>query len=237
MDRRELKDFRQIRVREAWDETPALRGIRLESDAAFEARHRHPGQVVRVRAPGASPGIFALANAPSKGRQAELLLRRGQPIADAIVAAAEPGAFLETSHPEGPGFSIEAAKGRDVLLLATGSGITSIRALMQHLIEQRAEFGRIRLLYGHRLANDFAYQREHAAWEQAAIEVLLYVSRAGSDWSGRRGHIQDALRDTAWAGHLHDTVAYLSGRPEMISSAKEQLSAHGVPPGQIHLNF
>jgi NAD(P)H-flavin reductase len=237
MDRSEPKDFQRMRVREAWDETPALRGVRLESDAAFEERHHHPGQVIRVRAPGAPTGIFALANAPSKKHEAELLLRRGHSTADAIVAAAVPGGWLETTHPEGPGFSIEAAKGRDVLLLATGSGITSIRAVMQHLIDQREQFGRIRLLYGHRLANDFAYQREHAAWEQAKIEVLLYVSRAGSDWSGRRGHIQDALRDRAWAGHLHDTVAYLSGRPEMIASAKEQLAAHGVPPGQIHLNF
>jgi sulfhydrogenase subunit gamma (sulfur reductase) len=237
MDRHKSREFRRIRVREAWDETPALRGLRLEPDAAFEELHLHPGQVVHLRAPGARPGIFALANAPAKGRDAELLLRRGYSIADAIVTAATPGAWLETSEPEGPGFSIDAAKGRDVLLLATGSGITSIRALLQHLIDQRDQFGRIRLLYGHRLENDFAYQREHASWEQAKIEVVLYCSRASDAWSGRRGHIQDALRDPKWTGPLKDTVAYLSGQPAMIASAKEQLSAQGVPPGQIHLNF
>src|SRR5690349_12576652 len=140
MSHAEAKDFRRIRVRAAWDETPALRGLRLESDAAFEEHHLLPGQVVRVRASGAAPGIFALANAPSKGREAELLLRRGHPVADAIVAAGTPGAWLEVSHPEGPGFSVKAAEGRDVLLFATGSGITSIRALLQHLIDRRPQF-------------------------------------------------------------------------------------------------
>src|SRR5580704_18089855 len=137
MDHSRSRDFRPIQVREAWDETPALRGVRLESDAAFGELHRHPGQLVQVQAPGSRPGLFALANGPGSGRATELLVRRGTAIADAIVSAASPGAWLEPTEPHGPGFSVDHAMGRDVLLFATGSGITPIRALIQHLVERR----------------------------------------------------------------------------------------------------
>jgi sulfhydrogenase subunit gamma (sulfur reductase) len=235
MDRSGAKDFRPIRVREAWDETPSLRGLRLDSDAAFLELHRHPGQLVQVQAPGSRPGLFALANGPGSGRTAELLVRRGSAIADAIVAAARPGEWLETTHPHGPGFSIDHATGRDVLMFATGSGITPIRALIQHLVERREEIGRVTLLYGQRSEADFAYRREHADWERAKIQVVLYCSRAGADWTGRQGHIQQGLED--FKAPLTDTVAYLAGLPAMIASTSDQLAARGLPPAQIHLNF
>jgi CDP-4-dehydro-6-deoxyglucose reductase len=121
------------------------------------------------------------------------------------------------------------------LLFATGSGITPIRALIQHLVERREEIGRVTLLYGQRAEADFAYRREHADWERANIQVVLYCSRAGADWRGRQGHIQQALED--FKAPLTDTVAYLAGLPAMIASTKEQLAARGIPPGQLHLNF
>jgi len=237
MDRSATRSFQPIRVQEAWDETPGLCGVRLDSDAAFLERHRHPGQLVQILAPGSKPALLALANGPGPGRTTELLIRRGSEVGDALIAAATPGAWLETTHPHGPGFSVDRARGRDVLLFATGSGITPIRALIQHLVERREEIGRVRLLYGDRLESDFAYLREHAEWERANIEVVLYCSRGTAGWGGRRGHIQEALRDREWAGPLGDTVAYLSGLPAMISSAKEQLAAHGLHPTQIHLNY
>jgi NAD(P)H-flavin reductase len=237
VDRKKSQHFRPLRVLEVWDETPGLRGVRLETDPAFLELHQHPGQLIQVQAPGKKPGLYALANGPGSGRTTELLIRRGSSAGDAIVAAARPGAFLEASEPHGPGFSMEDALGRDVLLMATGAGITPIRALIQHLVERRGEIARVRLLYGQRLETDFAYRQEHAGWERANIRVLLYSSRPSLDWRGRHGHVQDALREPNFAGPLNNTVVYLSGHPTMIESARDQLSLRGIPPSQIHLNF
>jgi sulfhydrogenase subunit gamma (sulfur reductase) len=230
-------DFRPIRVQEAWDETPTLRGIRFESDQTFAELHRHPGQVVRVRTADAQAAYFALATGPAPERAAELLVRRGNAISDAIVAAARPGAWLETTHPEGPGFPIQEARGRNVLLFATGSGITPIRALIQHLIERRAEVGRVRLFYGQRFETDFAYRGDHAEWERAGVQVSLCCSRPSAEWRGLHGHVQDTLRDSDPSGTLAGTVTFLSGLPEMIADVGQLLLARGLPPGRLHLNY
>src|SRR6478609_1029594 len=125
--------YHPVRVTDAWDETDGLRGVRLDF-GALGAAHTRPGQVIKLQAPGHRESYFALANAPRGDGTAELLLKRGSPLADAVIAATHGGGTLQATAPFGTGFPVEQAEGRDVLLFANGSGITSIRSLLQWLL-------------------------------------------------------------------------------------------------------
>jgi NAD(P)H-flavin reductase len=226
-----------VPVLDAWDETAAFRGIRLALPPALARAHRRPGQVVKART-GAGEAFFALASAPDPGATAELLVKRGGAVADALVAAAVPGRSVPLTRPFGAGFPVEEAEGRDVLLFAAGSAIGPIRALLQHLMAHRNRFGRVTLFYGQRRGAEFAYRAEHLDWERRGIRVVLCPSAEDDAWRGVRGWVQDVARSLAFGGvPPGEAVAFVSGMTAMVDDVRLTLAAAGVPPGRVHANF
>lgn len=229
--------FHRVAVVDAWDETGELRGVRLDL-GALAGEHTRPGQVLKVRAADGREGFFALANAPRGDGRAELLVKRGTPLSDTIVAAAQPASALTATAPFGDGFPVEQARGRDVLLFAAGSGITPVRALLQFLFDHRAEYGRIALYYGQRSDRDFAYVREHADWVRAGVHLVLCASQPSPSWTGARGYVQTVAHELK----LHEiatdrAVAFLCGMPSMIDDVGALLDRYGLPAERAFLNF
>src|SRR6185295_11825586 len=134
------------RIARTWDETPWLRGLALEAPPELVADHRLPGQYVKLEHE-AGKGYFALANAPGDGL--ELLVKRGAPLADALIAL-PPGEAVSISGPTGQGYPIHDHSGHDVLLFAAGSGIAPLRGVIRHILPRRNDFGAVHLYYGQR---------------------------------------------------------------------------------------
>ena len=226
--------FARVEVADAWDETDGLRGLRLEL-GALEPRHTRPGQVVKLRA-GEREAYFALANAPRADGAAELLLKRGTPVADAL-AAVRPGETVEATAPFGDGFPVDAAHGRDVLLFAAGSGISPMRALLQWLSAQRRH-GKLALFYGQRSDRDFAYVREHDSWRRDGVHLVLCASQPSPTWTGARGYVQtvaDELR--LHQVSVDNAVAFLCGMRPMVDEVRRLLQQYGLPAERTFLNF
>jgi NAD(P)H-flavin reductase len=230
-------EYAPAEVREAWDETAAFRGIRVGLPPALAHAHQRPGQVVKARSP-VGEAFFALANAPDPGGSAELLVKRGGKVADALVAAGVPGGRLQLTHPFGEGFPVEEAEGRDVLLFAAGSAIGPIRALLQHLAQHRNRFGRVTLFYGQRHGAEFAYRPEHLDWERRGIRVVLCPSAEDDAWQGVRGRVQEVARSLAFGGVTPgDAVAFVAGMTAMVEDVRRTLADAGIAPERVHANF
>lgn len=230
-------EYHRLRVADAWDETDTLRSLRLDLGEHARA-HTRPGQVIKLHAPGHKEGYFALANAPRGDGTAELLLKRGSALTDAVIAAAQPHALVDATAPFGGGFSVEEARGRDVLLFAAGSGITPVRSLLQYLLDHRGEQGRVALYYGQRSDRDFAYVREHAEWQRAGVHLVLCASQPSPSWTGARGYVQTVARELK----LHEistdnAVAFLCGMKSMIDAVRVELVHFGLPAERTFLNF
>jgi NAD(P)H-flavin reductase len=225
------------RVVEAWDETTTLRAVRLALPADAARVHQRVGQVVKLHA-GSGDAYFAVASAPGPAGVIDLLLKHGGKVADAAIAAAIPGARLQLSPPFGKGFPVEQAHGRDVLLFATGSGIAPIRALVQHVLLHRDDFQRVTLFYGQRHGADFAYRREHLAWERGGVRVVLCPSQADEAWPGVRGRVQEVASSLAFGGAAPESaVAFVCGMTAMVDDVRATLTHAGIAPERIHLNF
>ncbi len=213
---------------DAWDETASLRGVAIDLGTGA-AHHRTPGQVVKLRVGGAE-GYFALSTAPTE--PAELLVARGSALGDAVIAAAQPGARLGATEPFGPGFPLEEAHGRDLLVLATGSGIAPIRAVLRHVRRNRDAFGRVAGYYGAKTPGDHAYAREVEA------ELTLVCSRAPAAFVGARGYVQDVAVQRQLGGLRPEaTVAFLCGARAMVADARAKLATRGLPADRTFLNF
>jgi NAD(P)H-flavin reductase len=227
--------FVNLPVVEARDETHTLRALTLDG-AAVAALHLTPGQVVKVKN-AAGEGYFALANAPGTGRL-DLLVRRGGAVGDELIAGAKPGGEVQATAPFGRGFPVAEGRDRDVLLFAAGSGISPMRALVQHITAARDGFGRVVLFYGERADHDFAYAAEREHWTARGVQVVLCASRPSAEWAGPKGYVQDVAKKLEFAAvDAGGAVAYLCGMKGMVSSVRDTLASHGLPVERTYLNY
>lgn len=195
--------------------------------------HRHAGQYVKLRLPGLGEGYFAIASAPGPREHFELLIKAGSPLADGLCALS-PGQSVEVSQPSGKGFPLDKALGKNVLLFATGSGISAIRSAIEAIGERRGDFGHVTLFFGVRTPAAFAYQEELSRWEKLGIKVLRTVSQPGaSGWQGLTGYVQAHLDQV----EVQNAVALVVGQKAMVQGVTEALQARGLAAGEIFLNF
>jgi sulfhydrogenase subunit gamma (sulfur reductase) len=228
-----MSDWYVARVSHARAEAEGLTHLELDvSGTPLGAAYRNAGQYVKVRVDGAGESAFALASAPGERGRFELLVKPGPAVATAL-AALPPGAPVELSLPVGKGFPLEAARGKNVLLLATGSGISPIRAALQLIRAERAAYREVTLYFGARSPRAFAYGGELASWENDRVKVYRVVSQPGdSGWTGLTGHIQSHL-----GPQPPDTLAFVCGQKAMVAAVTEVLARNGVPKEQVFLNF
>lgn len=231
-------EFISVPVSNAWDESPRLRALVLDlGGTGLAARFTEPGQYVKVRLPGTGKDAFmAIASAPG-GEAVELLVQKtdGTAVADAI-ATVPAGGRLEITAPAGTGFPVRGERGRDVLLLAGGSGISAIRSALEYVAAHRDEYGRTVLVFGARRADDLAYQKLFEGWRKARVEVEPTLSRPDDgSWTGRTGYVTAVFRDLALDAAR--TSAFVAGSREFLLASTTALTALGIAPDRIFKNF
>ncbi|MEZ4310866.1 MAG: hypothetical protein R3F14_22720 [Polyangiaceae bacterium] len=217
--------------------TPAAEGlihVSLDVPPEVVASHTTPGQYVKVSVEGAGEGFFAVASRPdaASGR-VDLLLKLGGAVTDAI-SKLPAGAVVRTTNVQGKGFPIDRAPGRDVVLVATGSGISPVRSVIETILLRRADYGLVSLYFGARTPASFAYQADFEVWRAASIEVFPVVSRPqDTGWNGLTGYVQTHLGGL----HLSTALAFLCGQKAMVEAVRAALSERGMPAENVFLNF
>ncbi|MBX7096387.1 MAG: NAD-binding oxidoreductase [Myxococcaceae bacterium] len=187
-----------------------------------------PGQYTQLKVSGAM-GYFAIASAPGLP-ELEFLVKRGSTVGEAL-ARCQVGDMVEVGPIAGKGFPLEHARGRDLLLVATGTGSAPMHSVLEVLRARREEVNAVTFLHGVRTPADAEWMAERD-WRAARIDWRIVVSRPPPFWTGRVGRVQDHL-----AGIGHDlTTAFLCGQKMMVAEATGALVAQGVPATRVFLN-
>jgi sulfhydrogenase subunit gamma (sulfur reductase) len=204
------------------------------SAGALAGTHQRPGQYVHLRLPGHDQGLFAIASPPGASGTWDLLVKAGSALPNALIHLPL-GTLVEVSKPTGRGFPLDQAQGNDLLLFATGSGISPIRSVIESIRHDRSTYGKVTLYFGARTPGAFAYVKDFETWERAGIRVVPTVSQPGvSGWQGLTGYVQAHLADDPL---VPGTIAFVCGQREMVEGVVQALKARGLAPGAIHQNF
>lgn len=198
-----------------------------------------PGQHVDVRLT-AEDGYqaqrsYSIASAPD-GDQIELTIERlddGE-VSPYLVDELRPGDKLELRGPIGGHFIWDVASGGPLLLVAGGSGVVPIMAMIRH----RAAIGSdipTRLLYSSRSAEQIIYRDELARLaEQATLDVVHTLTRSQPpEWGGYRRRIDKAMLDqVAWPPGC-DPRTYICGSTPLVESVASTLVTLDHDPAQV----
>src|SRR5207248_10122403 len=106
---------------------------------------------------------------------------------DALVHQ-KPGTGIGIRGPFGTGWPMQAARGKDVIIVAGGIGLAPLRPAIYEVLRNRDRYGRLILLYGVRSTRELLYRKELAAWaRQPDTQVLVTVDYGGLGWHGNVG--------------------------------------------------
>lgn len=194
-----------------------------------------PGQYVHLGIPGTDEvRSYSFSNSPAETGALEFfvkLLPAGA-MSDYLRERAAPGDEMTVTGPFGHFYLRTPA--RPILMVAGGTGLAPMLAMLDHLAAADPAAQPVHLLYGANRAGElFGGARLDAV---SAAGVGLTVERAvvdaGSDWTGAVGHVTDLLRPELVAGGECDV--YLCGPPAMIEVAEGWLAGQGVDRRRIH---
>jgi ferredoxin-NADP reductase len=230
-------NWRLADVAETIVETPRTKTLIL-SVPGWEG-HR-PGQHLDVRLT-AEDGYqaqrsYSIGSAPN-GERVEITVERlddGE-VSPYLTDELRAGDKLEIRGPIGGYFTWEPANGGPLLLIAGGSGVVPLMAMLRH----RALTGShvpTRLLYSSRSFIDIIYRDEltQRSAADSSLEVIHTITRVHPpDWTGYRRRIDDAmLADVAWPPADRPLV-YVCGPTRLVESVASTLVTLGHDPARV----
>ena len=228
----------KMRVAASRDEAPEVRTLRLEfpdeaARAAFFVKYR-VGMFGLYGLPGAGESTFCVASPPTRTEYIECTFRRVGRVTSAL-ADREIGQPITFRGPYGNAFPIESWKGRNILFVAGGIALPPLRSVIWNILDRRAEFGDVTIVYGARTVADLVYKDELADWgARQDVRLVTTVDPGGEtpDWKGKIGFVPTVLKEVAPSPA--SAVALVCGPPIMIKFSLPVLKGLGFPPGDTY---
>jgi ferredoxin-NADP reductase len=144
------------------------------------------------------------------------------------------GDGLEIRGPIGGYFVWEASTGGPLLLVAGGSGVVPLMAMLRHRAASGSD-APARLLYSSRTWEDVIYRRELEALDGAGgVEVVHTLTRSRPPgWTGYARRLDvGMLRDVAWPPEERPKV-FVCGPTSFVETAADALVEVGYAPVSI----
>ncbi len=208
--------------------------LRLIDEEAHRRFAPKPGQFAMLSVLGKGECPIGIASAPSERELLFTIFRTGL-VTDALHRLPE-GALIGIRGPLGNGYPLEQFRGKDILLIAGGFAVTTLRATLVYLLEHRADFGEITMIYGARRPGLLLYKEELNTWQNREdLTLYLTIDQEAPGWKGLVGFVPQITEKVAPSGQ--NAVALVCGPPIMIKFTLPVLEKKGFRPEDIYLSL
>jgi NAD(P)H-flavin reductase len=211
-------DVRQLDLRLA---EPKTIGFKPGQFISFDVPHPQTGRLVTRP--------YSIVSSPSRPDVITLLfnLVPGGPGSTYLFSLKE-GDETRFRGPAGH-FYLREDPGRELLFVATGTGIAPIRSMLSANGE-RAEPRPARLLWGLRSQRDLYYHAELAVLTRSrpSFSFVTTLSRPEPGWAGESGRVTRLVEERI--ASVNNLAAYLCGNSSMLAEVTALLQKKGLCP-------
>jgi len=182
--------------------------------------------------PGVGEAMFSITSSPTNKEFQEFSIKKCGCLTNWLHQM-EPGQMVTIRGPYGNAFPVEEdLKGEDLLFIAGGIGLAPLRSVINYVRDNRANYGKVRIVYGSRSKDDLVdYPEIVNEWmKDDGIEVFLTIDREQEGWDGHVGFVPNYVTEL---GFDPQGKVLVCGPPIMIKFTTQALLGLGYDKTQI----
>jgi len=196
-----------------------------------------PGQFVQVSVFGVGEAPISVSSSPTQKGTFQLCVRKIGSVTTGLHAL-NVGDKIGIRGPFGHGFDTEFLKGKDLLFVAAGLGIAPLRSLLNYVLDNRADYGQVIVLYGCKEPRELLFGDEMVALEKRDdVEYKSTVDWCPENevWGGNIGVITTLIPQVNF--DPENTYAVVVGPPIVYKFVVSDLKKRNVPDDHIILSL
>jgi sulfhydrogenase subunit gamma (sulfur reductase) len=184
-------------------------------------RTYQPGQFAFVSAFGLGEAPFGIANASGRGTTVDFAVARVGSVTTGLHELGE-GDMVGVRGPLGNWFPMKKFKGKNLIVLGGGIGGAPLRPVIQHVLDHRADFGSLTILWAARHPSLLVFTDEYKEWRDSPNTYLhLTVDNPDEKWDQNVGLITELLEKVNPSSE--NSVTITCGPPIMIHFVSKML--------------
>ena len=214
-------------------DTPDVKTFRVVGTDGKKLFQHMPGQCAMVSIPGVGECMFSITSSPTNEEYMEFSIKKCGCVTE-VIHALEVGAQITVRGPYGKNFPVEEDfKGKDLLFIAGGIGLAPVRSVINYVRDNRANYGKVDIVYGSRSKDDLVFYKEIIdEWKNdPTVNVHLTIDREQEGWDGHVGFVPTYVKEL---GFEPNKTAVLCGPPIMIKFTLQGLGELGFDKKQVY---
>ncbi len=205
------------------------------SDPAIRKAYRFlPGQFNMLYVYGVGEVPMSIVSDPSEPTRIEHTIRIAGRVTG-VMAHWKVGDIVGIRGPYGNGWPLDAARGRDVLIVTGGLGCAPVVGVINYIFRRRDQYGTLHILHGVKTPNDLLYRERFDAWRlHPRTKVYLSVDQPDKSWRYRVGVVTNLF------GQLivdPAAVVMMCGPEVMMLYAVRTLRQKGLSEDAMYLSL
>ncbi|NVM35590.1 MAG: FAD/NAD(P)-binding protein [Candidatus Lokiarchaeota archaeon] len=210
-----------------------LRHIDMKKAMSFSY---NPGQFIMLSIPGVGESPFSISSTPSRPGILELGVRKVGILSDAFFQKKD-NEVVYIRGPYGNGFKLDQMVNRNLIIVAGGLGVISLRSILYYVLDNRDQFKQIFFLYGTRTPDEFLFKTEFFQLKQRDdIKCLYTVDKPNAKWTENVGVVTKLFEKLPKLDPL-ETTAVVVGPPVMYKFVIDEFLKLKIPKNQIQLSL
>lgn len=221
-------------VTEIRRDTPDIKTFRVEKPEGGKCFEHMPGQCAMLSIPGVGEAMFSITSSPTVKDYQEFSIKKCGCLTDWLHAM-EVGQQIMIRGPYGKHFPVEdALKGKDLLFIAGGVGLAPLHSVINYVLDNRADYGKVDIVYGSRSMDDLLDIDEiKNRWMDPKnnMDVHLTIDRPQEGWDGHVAFVPTYVEEL---GFDPNKTVLVCGPPIMIKFVLQALTKLGFQKNQVY---
>ena len=137
--------------------------------------------------------------------------------------------------PYGNGFDVNDYKGKELTVVAGGTGLSPVKAVVDYFADHREEAENVNLICGFKSTEDVLFKDDIKSWEEK-INVTLTVDKAEEGYKGHTGLVTKFIPELE-IKDIDNTAFIVVGPPIMMKFTVAEILKRGVSEENIWVSY
>ncbi|MGL4106867.1 anaerobic sulfite reductase subunit AsrB [Clostridium sp. LP20] len=217
------------------EQTPIEYIFQIRYDKIDEINY---GQFLQVSVPKVGEAPISVSDFNKEEGYIELLIRKVGKVTDAIFALT-PGDKIGLRGPYGNGFPFDKYKGKDLIIIAGGSGVAPVRSMIQEVYKNMSSVKNIELLLGFKDRESILFEDDIKKWKKQMNVVVTLDKGEETDcnYIGLVTQHLDKLTTLHNRSQKDNLNIVIVGPPAMMKFTALEVKKYEIQDENIWLSF